>query len=181
MEKAQPQKRSLVFLSSSSGSFFNSFSPSQRSVSDCSEQDDSSVSYAQDTHPCRVSAAQANAEITVILCHDKTHHSGRAHRHSFPAADKHPLSTPHHIWGTCLSLLLFLLPFRIFHWRNENKSTTNLQGKSTQILDVNLQLSVTERAKDPAPVPHSIFLTHELILQPLLFFVNSFLTAVRRF
>lgn len=115
MEKAQSLKRSLVFLSSSSGSFFNSFSLPQRSVSDCCEQDASSVTYAQDTHWCRVSADQANAEITVTLCHNKTHHSGRAHRHLFPAADKHPLSTPHHIWGTCLSLLLFLLFFRIFH------------------------------------------------------------------
>lgn len=39
VEKAQPLKRSLVFLSSSSGSFLNSFSLPQRSVSDSSEQD----------------------------------------------------------------------------------------------------------------------------------------------
>lgn len=181
VEKAQPLKRSLAFLSVQYGSFFNSFSCSQRSISDCSEQDASSVTYARDTHQCRVSVDQANAEITAILCHDKMHHSGRAHRHLFPVADKHSLSTPHHIWGTCLTLLLFLLLFRIFLWRNENKSTTNLQGKNTQVLDVNLQLSVTERAKDPAPVPHSIFLTGELFVQPSLFFVNSFLTAVRSF
>lgn len=180
-EKAQPLKRSSVFLSSWSCSFFNSFSLSQRSVSDGSEQDASAVTYAQDIHQCRVSAGQANADIPVISCHDKTQHSGRAHWHLFPVTDKHPLSAPHHIWGTCLILLLFLLLFRIFHWRNENKSTTNLQGESTQILDDNLQLPVTERAKDPAPVPHSIFLTGELFLQPSLFFASSFLTAARSF
>lgn len=80
-----------------------------------------------------------------------------------------------------LPYCFFLLLFRIFHWRNENKSTTNLQGKSAQILDVNLQLPVTKRAKDPAPVTHSIFLTGELFVQPSLFFVSSFLIAVRSF
>lgn len=85
----------------------------------------------------------------------------------------------HFSWhlGNLSNPIAFLLLFRIFHQKNENKSTTNLHGKSTQILDVNLQFAVTKRAKDTTPVPHSIFLRGKLFPQSSVFFVNSFLTA----